>query len=108
MTTFLANAAELEQLTTRLSDAGVRPIIVPCEDTVAATLIEFAARAAFPDYFGHNLDALVDCLRDLSATVICVNTSRLRTADRHGYEQIVDVLRQADADNPELTTFVAP
>jgi hypothetical protein len=33
--------------------------------TRTALLDEFASRLEFPDYFGHNWDALADCLTDL-------------------------------------------
>src|ERR1044072_5699269 len=48
---------------------GAYPHLVNSRPTVdkASTLTAFAEALSFPDYFGHNLDALYDCLTDLSS-----------------------------------------
>jgi RNAse (barnase) inhibitor barstar len=60
-------------------------------DAVAATL-------NFPDWFGHNLDALADCLRDLSwlgpgeHVLVWSDTDVFEDADPDGYQAVTDVL----------------
>lgn len=44
--------------------AGRTVHVVPAGDDKAETLRLFAEVLGFPDYFGHNLDALWDCLRE--------------------------------------------
>ena len=64
---------------------GITPYVVEDIDEIDAVL-------RFPDWYGHNLDALADCLRDLSwlpegpLAVICV-----RPPDR----VIVEILAEA-------------
>lgn len=56
---------------------------------------------SFPDYFGRNLDALNDCLIDLSwlpegeHVLIWSAPQVLRTADPYNYQAILDVLTEA-------------
>ncbi len=66
-------------------------------DAVAATL-------GFPDWFGHNLDALADCLRDLSwlgpgeHVLVWSEPDVFEDADPEGYRAITDLL--ADVTRP--------
>ena len=39
-------------------------------DTVSGVLQEIGEALAFPDHYGHNLDALNDCLRDLAGPTV--------------------------------------
>lgn len=61
-----------------------------------------AAALSFPDYFGHNLDALADALRDLSwlpdgeHVLIWSSPHTLREADPQVYQVIREVLDEAD------------
>lgn len=72
-------------------------------DTVdkPTTLTAFAAALSFPDYFGHNLDALYDCLTDLSwlppgeHVLIWPGSEKLRHADPKTYLAIRSVLSDA-------------
>lgn len=70
-------------------------------DGIAATL-------SFPDYFGRNLDALRDCLLDLSwlpageHVLVWRHHEVLRGDDPTAYERIVAVLGQAVEENPEF------
>jgi RNAse (barnase) inhibitor barstar len=49
---------------------------------------------AFPDYYGRNLDALNDCLRDLDGRVVLLwdGWGTLARADAHAFTGTVDVL----------------
>ncbi|WP_367115097.1 barstar family protein [Actinophytocola sp.] len=68
-----------------------------------------AAAMSFPDWFGRNLDALYDSLRDLSwlpageHVLVWSAPEVLQAADPRAYQTIVDVLR--DASEPGRFTF---
>ena len=59
---------------------------------------------SLPEYYGHNLDALYDCLTEMSQTEI-----HLHHADEaDGYAQIVlHVFLQAARENPELKLVIS-
>ena len=67
-----------------------------------------AAALSFPDYFGRNLDALRDCLVDLSwlpegeHVLVWRHAEVLRGDDPTAYERIVTVLDQAAGENPSF------
>jgi RNAse (barnase) inhibitor barstar len=75
----------------------------------ASALDGIAAVMSFPDYFGRNLDALRDCLTDLSwlpaggHVLVWQRSAVLRGDDPTAYERIVTVLGQAAAENPEFS-----
>lgn len=54
----------------------------------------------FPDYFGKNLDALYDCLTDMSSesTVIFVNTALLQEYLGDYAEKILSCFRDASSE----------
>jgi RNAse (barnase) inhibitor barstar len=65
----------------------------------AAMLDALAKVMSFPDYFGHNLDALNDVVNDLPPgqhTLVWKSPDVLRKADPAAYAQIVDILGNAD------------
>lgn len=74
----------------------------------ASTLDAIATLLDFPDYFGRNLDALRDCLADLSwlpageHLLVWRHHEVLRGDDPTAYERIVAVLGQAAEDNREF------
>jgi RNAse (barnase) inhibitor barstar len=82
---------------------GAYPHLVNSQPTVdkAGTLSAFAAALSFPDYFGHNLDALYDCLTDLSwlppgeHVLIWPGSEALRKAEPKTYLAIRSVLSDA-------------
>jgi hypothetical protein len=69
----------------------------------AAALDAIAAALSFPDYFGRNLDALYDCLTDLSwlppgeHVLVWSHPDVLRDGDPGAYEGITATLRDAVA-----------
>ena len=64
----------------------------------------FAQALDFPDWYGHNLDALMDCLTDLDETAITLTGWRELGFPAEGFWQ---VFRQAATDNPDLTVIFA-
>lgn len=66
------------------------------------TLDAIASALSFPDYFGRNLDALYDCLTDLSwlpsgeHVLVWVSSDTLKQADPKAYLAIHSVLSDAE------------
>ena len=60
-----------------------------------------ARELSFPPYYGHNLDALHDCLTDLSADTAII----LAEADKAD-PRLTDVLRDAEEENPHLRVYI--
>jgi hypothetical protein len=62
------------------------------------TLHEFAAALQFPWYFGHNWDALDECLRDMAvgelpqATVIVTRVGDILPKDESGFRTLLEIL----------------
>jgi ribonuclease inhibitor len=55
---------------------------------------------ALPDYYGHNLDALFDCLTEISEeTVLCLDG---QVADSTFFDKLLKVLQDAAEENPQL------
>lgn len=68
----------------------------------AATLAAFATALHFPDWYGHNLDALADCLGDLSwlppgPVLIEWDDRPLRAADPAAHQAIREILADAES-----------
>lgn len=54
----------------------------------------------FPDWYGHNLDALMDCLTDLDETTVI-----LTGCERVGFpaDGFWEIFEDAERENPRLT-----
>lgn len=103
-------------------DAGWRFALVESDDDAdkPAVMASFQRGLGLPDWFGHNLDALVDALRDLGAgaqsdgdepsgTVIMWDRTDAFAAAHDGdYRAVLDILaqRSGDADRPRVVTLV--
>lgn len=61
-----------------------------------------AEALSFPDWYGHNLDALMDCLTDLDETTVIL-TGR----DRVGFDAdgFWETFEDAERENPHLTVI---
>lgn len=56
-----------------------------------------------PEYYGKNLDALSDCLTQMSETTITFrNLSSLKCLGEYGYS-LLEVLEDSAKENPKLT-----
>ena len=60
-----------------------------------------AEMLALPDYYGRNLDALYDCLTDLTDTAVVFVD--LRRAEGTYFDKLLQVFWEAAEDNPCLT-----
>lgn len=71
------------------------------DPSLTAALARLGECLNFPDWFGHNLDALHDCLTDLSWhdtagwVLLISGIDALRAADEAGYEALSAVLADA-------------
>lgn len=84
----------------------------------AGALDAIASALSFPDHFGRNLDALYDCLRDLSwldeceHVLVWTDPDTLRSADPAGYAGIERVLgdaaESASVSRPLSVVFAEP
>ena len=83
-------------------------VILNCEYlTEREQAHEYLAKMlSFPGYYGKNLDALYDCLTELSGrNLVLLNTALLSS----GYgERILKTLEDAARSNPGLTLEVVP
>ena len=67
------------------------------------------ARAlAFPDYYGHNLDALHDCLTDLDDTSLVIEDCAQAAAQLEQWPIFVQVFFDSAAQNPRLSIRLLP
>jgi RNAse (barnase) inhibitor barstar len=69
--------------------------------TTAGLLTEFARALDFPDYFGHNWDALEECLADLEwlpakgYILLITDAAQALPDDEEEYETFLEILRDA-------------
>lgn len=66
---------------------------------------ELAAQLDFPDYFGRNLDALLDCLRDLDTGTVVVWDGWSEMAD-DARDALVRVLTQRAGERPAFAALL--
>lgn len=77
-----------------------------------SAFVAFAEGLGLPTWFGNNLDALVDALRDVSdeggrtVEVIWDGAARLRTGDPVSFDAICAVLADVERERPDLTVTV--
>lgn len=108
MTTLLPTGTDPRKLAESLATQGLSAAVIPGTADRRGTFDAFAATLNFPDYFGRNLDALLDCLRDLSdnTALIWDDAGRLRQGDPAGYRGILAVLTQFERERPTAGVFV--
>lgn len=76
-------------------------------ETVEEVHSLFAQALPLPEYYGRNLDALFDCLTDLTADVSVRLLHRQALEDRLGRRgrALVRLLRRAAEENPHITVL---
>jgi RNAse (barnase) inhibitor barstar len=101
--TFYLTASDLDGLRAAAGELGLRCIdidLAGCTDK-PALMQGFADAFAFPPHFGHNWDALADCLADLDwlpaegYVLTLENPGPLRDAEPDDYAILVSVLEGA-------------
>lgn len=101
--TFYLTASDLPGLRAAAGDLGFRRVDIDLAGCTGKSVLlqRFADAFAFPAHFGHNWDALADCLGDLDwlpaeGYVLTVeNLQELRDADAADYATLVSVLEGA-------------
>jgi hypothetical protein len=96
------------QVAESVRQSGAQPHVVDGATvrTKAEAMDAIAAALSFPDYFGRNLDALYDCLTDLSwlpegeHVLILGRPDVLRAHDPQAYAGVYAVLADAVATQP--------
>jgi RNAse (barnase) inhibitor barstar len=98
-----AEKPSAKELAERARAKGAFPHLLDGDVTVdkPSTMDAIAQALSFPAYFGRNLDALYDCLTDLSwlppgeHVLIWVNSDNLKQAEPSTYQSIRSVLSDA-------------
>ncbi|MGH3620822.1 MAG: barstar family protein [Sciscionella sp.] len=99
----------VERVKAEAVQRGAHPHVVDGStvSTKDGAMTAIADALSFPDYFGRNLDALYDCLRDLSwlpageHVLILSSPQVLRSADPRAYDGIERALSDAAAASAE-------
>lgn len=80
--------------------------------TKAELLAEIGRALEFPEHYGHNLDALHDCLRDVGTgghgvVLLWDGWATLARADRRSFDAVVDILAErADRESAPFTVLL--
>lgn len=97
------SAHAIERTARRLGFAVVECDLAHCADK-ADFLTRVAAALHFPEWFGHNWDALSDCLADLSwlpaggYVVVLTNVDRFSVANEADFVTALEVFGEAASD----------
>jgi len=100
---FFLTERDLEALNSAAREAGLHAVTLDLAgcDGKAGLLRRVAAAFDFPDHFGHNWDALEDCLRDLGwidapgYVVGIAHSGALRAASGDDYATFVSILEDS-------------
>jgi RNAse (barnase) inhibitor barstar len=104
----LSGAVSLAALATTARSMGRSVRIVDGGADKKAALAAFAEGLALPDWFGKNLDALTDALRDLAddtareIELVWDGTALIARNDPKAYAALLTVLRDVEAERDDL------
>lgn len=78
-----------------------RRVVVALPGTLPGALAAIGRALDFPDYYGHNLDALLDCLRDLEepTEVRLAGWQQLAWHDPEGWARLRQVLTDREQES---------
>lgn len=84
----------------------MKPIVIDCAEMTTRYRAHacLAERLSLPEYYGRNLDALYDCLTEISADTLLVlyRVDAMREALGQYAESILTVMEDAAGENPNL------
>jgi RNAse (barnase) inhibitor barstar len=91
--------------------AGRAIAVVPAGDDKADSIARFGEVLGFPDWFGHNLDALFDCLLQRyhgapDSELVWDGTAGLREREASAFDRIRQVLSDAETECPALSVTI--
>ncbi|HKX67313.1 MAG TPA: barstar family protein [Intrasporangium sp.] len=108
MTTFLGRHDEVDDHIITLVAHGADVRVVRAGTGKRSVLAEFASALELPAWFGHNWDALVDALRELSnddgrrIELVWDHAHELRESAPETYALVVDILEQVADERDDL------
>jgi RNAse (barnase) inhibitor barstar len=112
MTATLGPDTAIADLVRSLQREGVDVEVVPAGDDKRDSLRLFGEALRFPHWYGHNLDALFDCLltyvheAPAPVHVIWDGTANLRAEHPDAYAGIVQVLDDVESERPTFAATV--
>jgi RNAse (barnase) inhibitor barstar len=112
VTTFLSRHDEADDHLISLVAQGADVRIVRVGTDKRSVLEGFADSLGLPDWFGHNWDALVDALRELSGDdgrrleLVLDHAHELREAAPETYAVLLDILEQVADERDDLRITV--
>ncbi len=77
-------------------------------DTPEKAHADLARALKFPDYYGHNLDALMDCLRYLDETQLVITDCAVPSAKMEKWPGFLSVFFDAAGENLGLDIRLIP
>ncbi len=107
----LGPATEVGALVAGAERAGRQVYLVTGGVDKHSALVAFAEGLGLPDWFGHNLDALADAVRELGdegrqVSLVWDGVAQMRRIDPRSYAAIREVLGEVEAQRPELEVCV--
>jgi RNAse (barnase) inhibitor barstar len=102
----LTESIELDVIEQVATAAGWRMVAIDTTGVAdrSGVLAAMQQGFGFPEWFGHNLDALVDALRDVDdapgTMLVWSGSEAFSTADRQQFEKVLSVLRSRTRSEP--------
>lgn len=85
----------------------MKEVIINAEEIFSISDIhkQLAEELGFPEYYGKNLDALYDCMTDITeeVTVTVIGRSELNETLGIGFKKLMGVLNDAAEENGSIT-----
>jgi len=105
----LALVPDADSLASSLAAEGWRIVRVGQAASLREALVRIGEALHFPGYYGVNLDALTDCLRDLPGPTALVwrGWKQLAVSDPDGWARLVPVLRMGAEGQPPFAVLLA-
>lgn len=97
------------EISAALAQAGWRAVVVDASATVPDFYTRVAAALDFPAYFGRNLDALWDCLTDLTepTALVLADWASLAVAQPDAWARLFSVLSERCEEAPAFAVVLS-